>query len=508
MIPPPVQNRVQLVRSEVSRWSWLSYGYAAIVGAGVGYFLWDLPVQVSDSYGNLVTASRGTLGSLVASEFYQRAYLRPFLWGLLRVISDLSRGHYFEWFRGWHVAQVVLLIVLWVRLLRPSTWSAAAAVPLGLAALIGMHTFAGTVREAFPINTFMTVLICVFAAADLALGSPRPSTPRGPQGRTEHGRSAATRGAPDAGSEGRWWRDLAAAVLFVFAALTVESGLLVGVVVVAAYFAGARGVSRNGVVLQVSLMAAYFVLRFAILGVGAPGLEERPSGFGLSGLDPGELVARFGQNPLPFYAYNVLSSALTVLLSEPRGGTWGFTGDLLRGEPSVAALVDAIASVLGTMVVGYYVWRRRLALRARDFNRGDQLVVLFIVLVVANATLSYGYTKDVIMSPAGAFYAVALAVAVQYVIESPRRTLAAALVVGVLSCAWSYRAIAAHVGLRQSAATLRGEWAYVDLWLERKSEVPRDAFAVDLKNRLQDDAVRKYPLRPMLAGSWLRWFAD
>ena len=44
----------------------------------------------------------------------------------------------------------------------------AAAVPLGLAALLGIHTFAGTVREAFPINTFMTILICCFAAADLA----------------------------------------------------------------------------------------------------------------------------------------------------------------------------------------------------------------------------------------------------------------------------------------------------------------------------------------------------
>jgi hypothetical protein len=233
----------------------------------------------------------------------------------------------------------------------------------------------------------------------------------------------------------------------------------------------------------------------------------------LSGLTPDELVARFGQNPLPFYAYNVLSSSLSVLLSEPRGGTWGFTRDLLRGEPSAAALVDVIASVLGTLLVGYYVWRRRHAWRARDFDRADQLVILFIVMLVANATLSYGYTKDVILSPAGAFFAVALAVAVRYVIESigalsPRRTVAAALVLGVLSGTWSFRAIGAHLGLRHSAATLRGEWAYVDLWLEQKSEVPRDAFAVDLKNRLQDDAVRKHPLRPMLAGGWLQWFAD
>ena len=467
----------------MSRWRWLSCGYAALVAAGIGYFLWDVPVQVSDSYGNLVTASQGTLGSLVSSEFHQRAYLRPFLWGLIRVVLDLSRGHYFEWFRGWHIAQIGVLIVLFLRLVRPSTWSGAAAVPIGLAALIGMHTFAGTVQEAFPINTFMTVLICAFAAADLALG-------------------------PHA-----LWRDVAAAAIFVFAALTVESGLLIGVVFIAAYLVGARGVSRVGIGLQLSLIAAYFVLRFAILHVGSPGLEERPSGFGLSSLSPNELVARFGSNPLPFYAYNVVSSWLTVFLSEPRGGTWGFTRSLLRGEPSPAALVNVMASLLGSFVLGLYAWRRRSDWRARRFDRADQLVLIFIVVAAANGVLSYGYTKDVILSPAGAFFAVALAVASQHFLESigtmpSRRAAAAIVMVAVLSTTWSFRAIGAHLGLRGSAAALRGEWAFVDLWLERKSQVPSDPFALALKRRLEDDAVRRHPLRPMLAGRWMQWFSE
>src|SRR6185503_5221898 len=126
--------------------------------------------------------------------FHQRGYLRPFLWGLIRAVLGLSRGHYFEWFRGWHVGQVVVLVVLFVRLLRVRRAVDLAVVPLGLAALIGMHTFAGTVREAHPINTFMTILLCCYAAADLAIGPPR------------------------------WWRDVAAALLLLFAAMTVESG--------------------------------------------------------------------------------------------------------------------------------------------------------------------------------------------------------------------------------------------------------------------------------------------
>ena len=90
-------------------WRWLSYAYATLVVAGLGYFLYDLPIQVADGYGDLVKASRTTLGTLVYREFDQAGYLRPMLWGQARLVYDLSEGAYYEWFRGWHVGQVALL---------------------------------------------------------------------------------------------------------------------------------------------------------------------------------------------------------------------------------------------------------------------------------------------------------------------------------------------------------------------------------------------------------------
>src|SRR5262249_45528926 len=153
-------------------------------------------------------------------------------------------------------------------ILRPRTWTDAAVVPLGLAALLGSHTFTGTVTEAFPINTYLTIVLCCFAAAALVLSSHR------------------------------WWTDVLAILLFVIAALTVESGLLVGVILVGGVLVGGRGVSRWGIGLVVLLLAGYFVLRFTWLHVGSPGLEERSSGFGFGVLDPKELIARFGRNPL------------------------------------------------------------------------------------------------------------------------------------------------------------------------------------------------------------------
>ena len=457
----------------------MSYAYATLVVAGLGYFLYDLPIQVTDSYGNLVKASATTLGTLVYQEFHQAGYLRPLLWAQLRLVYDLSDGAYYEWFRGWHVGQVALLAILFLRLVRPTSWSGAAVVPLGLAALVGGHTFTGTIVEAFPVNVYLTILVCCLAAADLAMGPPR------------------------------WWRNLAAAILFVFAALTVESGLLVAVVFVGAYLAGARGVSRAGIGLQCLLVAGYFVLRFAVLDVGSPGLTERPSGYGFSRREPAELAALFQDNPLPFYAYNVLSSTLSVLVAEPRWGTWGVTRDIVRGEPMPAALIRVVASTLGTCLIAAYAWHRRREWRARRFDRSDQLVIVFFVVLAANAVLSYAYTKDVILSPAGGLFAVAMTVAVRQVLDAPRTPRAgAALVLAMLSGAWAFLAIGAHLELRTAAATMRSEWVYVDEWLQRASDVPTDPSALELKRRLQDDAVTHHPLRPTLAGGWLEWFKD
>jgi len=467
----------------VTRWAKLSYAYAALVAVGVAYFLLDLPIQVSDCYGNMVKAAKGTLSQLVASEFHQQSYLRPLGWAQIRILLDLSQGRYFEWFRWWHAVQIVLLFVLFLRLVRPRTLASAAVVPLGMAALIGMHTFAGTVRESMPVNMFLMVLICAFAATDLALGPPR------------------------------LWRSIAAALLLVFATLSVESGILVAVVFVAAYLVGARGVSRVGVAMQVLLVIGYLVLRFGILHIGSPGLEERTSGFGFSRLDPSALIEKFGTHPLPFYAYNIASSLLSIVVSEPREGVWVATRDFLRGDTRVFQVFNIVASALGSALIVRYIWRRRREWLARRFDRSDQLVFIFLAMAGANATVSFAYTKDMILATAGGFYAAALTVAARDFIESMSglslaRAIAPMLFLVLLSTTWALRAVNAHMGLRIAAVKVRTEWAYVDSWLKENPEVLSEPGAAEMKRHLQDDAVRIHPLRPKLAGRWLEWFND
>jgi hypothetical protein len=114
----------------------LSCAYAALVVLGVSYLLFDIPIQVSDSYGNLVQASGRTLGGLVYDQFHAAGFLRPFLWGHIRVVYDLSGGNYYAWFRGWHVGQVVVLTILFLILVKPRTAAGAAAAAIGLARVV------------------------------------------------------------------------------------------------------------------------------------------------------------------------------------------------------------------------------------------------------------------------------------------------------------------------------------------------------------------------------------
>ena len=286
--------------------AWTAYGIALAVALALGHFVLGLPIQVSDSFGNMQELSK-SWSELLADQLAKRNFLRPFLWAELKLVYDLSGGSYTAWFRTTHAVQVAVLALLFVALLRARTWRDAACVPLAFAVLVGMHTFTGTVREAFPINTFMTLLILCFAAAVVSLGRHR------------------------------WWNDALVAVLFVVASLTVETGLLVWVIAVGAALLGASGVSRRGLAALTLLLGGYFFARFALLDIGSPDLMERASGFGFRVLEPQELVARFGDNPLPFYAYNVFSSLLSVLLSEPRGGVYAMTRALTAGDTAWAA---------------------------------------------------------------------------------------------------------------------------------------------------------------------------
>jgi hypothetical protein len=461
------------------RWTWLSYGYGLLVAAVLGYFLLGLVIQVSDSFGNLLALQAPTLGELVRDQLSQHAYLRPLLWAQLKIVYELSGGQYFLWFRGIHVAQVLLLIVLYLALVRPKDALDAALVPLSLAVLIGAHTFVPLVREAFPINAYLTMAVCCVAAATLALRE-----------------------------ESRWYWDVLAIALFVASILTVESGVLVWVICAAAYLLGARGLSRRAVLAMTACLLVYVVVRSFVLDVGTPSLAERASGFGFSVLEPSDLMARFEHRAWPFYAYNVASSMATVLFSEPKGGVWRFGFELTTGTIHPWTAISVASSTAATVLVAWLLWRRRDRIRAWSFDRNDRLVGIFLAVLAANAVISFPYTKNVIMSPAGVFLGLAVIAAAREWFRDTGtiRVVPTAVLFAVLTCGWAYRVAGNHYNLRWTAAEQRAAWVSVDSWLDRQRIALRGTDGPALRDTLRRDALWNHPTPYQPPSAWTAWF--
>jgi hypothetical protein len=457
-------------------WLRVSYGVALVFSMTLGYLLLLVPIQISDSFVNIVALER-PFGEVIR-EGVQGGYLRPGLWGALKAVYDLSQGDLFTWYRWTQVLQVLLVLLVFVTLARPATASAALATLIALTVLIGHQSFAWTVREAFPINTFLTIVVCCGVAAVLAFGVHR------------------------------WWSDVAAALLFVFASVTVETGLLVGGIFLVCYALGLRGVSWKGAAAVAVLIAAYFVFRFGFLEAATPALNEREAGFLFRRYDGREIASLFAGREAILYAYNFVASILGTLVAEPRDGVLRLTRSVLDGEPDLTMIVGVVSSTLATLVIARYVWLRRAAWRRLELQRDDQIVILFLLVLLANSAISYAYTKDVIMSPAAFFFAAAFVVACRDFIDA-LTTGSQAIGVGrtaqavglavllVLSVTWSIRAVGLHAALTQTAYKMREQWAYVDEFIARRySPVPPNVEA--LKRKLQTDAVITHPQRPEL----------
>ncbi|HEV8396031.1 MAG TPA: hypothetical protein VGQ37_17245 [Vicinamibacterales bacterium] len=464
--------------SDDRRWTGLAYGYAMLVAGLLGYFLMRIPIQVSDCFSDLASL-RQSMTELVSAALWQHSFLRPGRYVQLKIVYELAHGQYHYAFRFVHVAHVLVLVALFVRLVRPRSAAGLVSLPLALAVLVGGHTFADTLREAFPINHYLTIVVACAAAANLSF-APR-----------------------------QWWTDVLAVALLAVSALTLESGVLVWVVLVAGAMAGLRGVSRPGLAAATAVLALYFVVRLFVLDVGMPTLADREAGFGFRRYGGGELHEMFGTGVLPFYAYNLGASLLGMLAREPRDGIFQLTASVRRGGLDLPMAIGAATTLLASVLVLHAVWTRRHVWLARRFERDDQILALFCAMLVANAALGYAYTKDVILAPAGFFYAGAVFVACRRLVEaaSVRRVApwAAASVLFVLSSGWAVRAVGIHASLADTALDVRNQWVYVDDWVASR-RVPMPPPVEALKQQLYDDALLRHPARPVLLERWTGLF--
>jgi hypothetical protein len=153
------------------------------------------------------------------------------------------------------------------------------------------------------------------------------------------------------------------------------------------------------------------------------------------------------------------------------------------------------------------LWRHARTGEAMEAQ--DRLFVVSGAVLAANALLSYAYTKDEIVSVAGAFYALAAFAAVRRLIAAPtvvrglipRLVLCIALLLA--SVGWAVRSEGLHYSLRSQAFKHRNDWA------APPPPPSGDQRAQGLIRRLQADAFARQPVNPRFVPYWFtRWFEE
>jgi len=449
----------------INRWHLATLVTMLSLSAGVSYCLVQKPLTLHDGLDPIVKAQQtDSVRELFWDQLHTRAYFRPFRVVQSKLLYDSFSHDLFGAFVGFHVLLTVASVLLLVTLLSPRSGAGFAAATVGGVTFFGLHTSNVLFLEAYPINHFLEI-VCLLILTLIA--------------------TARWRG---------WFAD-GTAVLAVLVALgTLESGILVWFALGVAWVLGWRGVSRSGLVTSTALVFAYFGLRL-YLDVGTPGLDERSSGFGFQFLDPSVLIDRFEANPWPFYTYNVATSWLSVLFAEPRAGVWALSERLVHGIVPPWMWVNlATSTITSAMVVWFSIRRFGHWIHGR-FEDADRFVVIFWAMLAANGTLSYAYTKDVILSPAGILYACAVFAVVREALGCVRTRsgIVAGALAGlclIVSIGWSVRTVGLLHALRYQAYRQANDWAFIHEVLQ-DSEVEADPNTRNLVLRLRGVMIRK-----------------
>jgi hypothetical protein len=368
-------------------------------------------------------------------------------------------GSYRPVFRGLHAALAVLLLLAFAHVTRPETLTDLAALACALAVLVGLHTFAALVREAYPVNHFLLVTLYGWVVLSMAR------------------------------SRSGYLADATAVLCVTLALLTLELGVLVAVVAFAAHVAGWKGISWRGLLAIAVVCLLYGYLRIGYLDIQLPMFAERPTGFGLAAMSREEQLARFGDAHLPLYGYTIVSGAASVLFSQPRNGVLTLPAAWISGNLSPWMFVQVFSSLAATALVIWYAFTR-----LPDGRRGytDPRVTIPAVIIAANAVIGYAYAKDEIVGFSGTFYALAVYAAARALFSrlaasgtAPVRVLVASLACVVMML-WSMRVAGLHYVLREQAFRVRNDWALVlqpgvalpamrPEWLRRAMTLKREA---------------------------------
>ena len=320
------------------------------------------------------------------------------------------------------VLEFALILAVLVVLFRPTRRSQIVAATLALTVVVGLHS--SQILFLFvPLNAYSTSMLIVLVVALLA------TTPR------HHGRLE--------------WMLLP---LTLAGLLWLELAVLIVPLVGVAWWMKAPGTSWRSVIASLAALGIYMYARIGFapsIGLGSP-----DTGLGFSNISTAESSALFEHARWLFWLYNVGATFATVLVSEPRAGTFRLIGALLAGHVPTWMWLHVLSSVATTAIVGAGL----LAIRSRP-ARDRQIAAFGAVLMAGGSVLGFLYTRDRIALPVGIGYAMLVYVALSSILErkSATRAISAVLVLALGIC-WSIRVGEMYVTLRDVAWDYHSEW--------------------------------------------------
>jgi hypothetical protein len=452
---------------------------AALITLPLADSLFQIPIQVSDSLEPIVIGARypSSWSLLADSAQFSSTTFRPMRYEQARWLlrSAAATGLTFNAvFRAVHVLLLVMLVLLFLLAIRVQRWIDVAAFAVAFPVLIGIHTFAAMLQEAFPVNHFAEVGVCALAVFVLAQQRPK------------------------------WFFPALVCVLLAFALSVIESGAMVWVVAICSAAAGMRGMTRSSVVAATAVLGVYLLVRHA-LDISSPGIGGHGSGFGGTFYSPEELTQRFGAHPLGFIAYNVAGGLASLLVSEPRQGVYRLAIAWKTGGPHPVLIINLVSSIATTALIVWY-GVTHLRVRRAAWSDTDRMFVVACAVMVVNPALNAAYIKDEIIGVGGLFYAVATFIAVRALLETiPQRRVVASALIALFLMAdaglWAFRAAGVHYVLRYDAFKTRNDWIEV-LRPDKRDEWPTDPQELAITRRIRDEVMLRSVASPSFMPRW------
>jgi hypothetical protein len=445
-------------------------GYVVFFGISFSTIAWSL----GDTYSHLARPALASWTQATADAFTSGREYRP-LFDLAIKASYEAAGTWLPFYQALVLLLFAALLILVVLSCRPVGTQRALAACVAVSCVSALHT-SRILFGFWPLNHYAAVMVCVLLAIALAL---HPTFAKAPAGRP------ATRRV-----------DWLFGPLVLVATLGLELGALIVPLTIVLWWFGAPGIGRRGVLSVLAGAALYVVIRLTFAEYSGESLYA-DTGFVFQTVDAASLRARFGDSPWLLWLYNIGSTFLTIVASEPREGVFSFVESLLARDMESWRWFHVGLSALTTLVIAGGL------VRGWPWGERDRLLVVAgSALLVFGSALGFLYTRDRIGLPGGIGYALLLYVAMAAWLAfaeataSKRAAKAVTVVIALVAAAWVIRSGETFFQLRDLA------WDYRTEWTERFEELGARQEQTALLQQLRRAALAETPADPRRDPAW------